>query len=71
MPDRKPVVLMPHNCAVREHTADGVPVGRCWHYAPDSRCPRHGDVRQVQIDYLRTGRLTHDYDLPSQEKRHA
>ncbi len=30
------------NCPVREKTADGAPVGRCWFYMRDGVCPRHG-----------------------------
>lgn len=52
-------VLMPYNCAVREFTADGVSVGRCWHYVGLERtCPRHGDVSVVQDHYAATGELT-------------
>jgi hypothetical protein len=32
------------NCPVRQHTADGVYVGRCWHSTYDGRCHLHGDV---------------------------
>jgi len=36
------------NCPVRERTADGVSVGRCWFYTGESGvCPRHGDVREA------------------------
>jgi hypothetical protein len=31
--------------AIRERTADGVSVGRCWFYLKDGICPRHGDVK--------------------------
>jgi hypothetical protein len=49
------------NCAIREHTADGVSVGRCWHFVGDTgQCPRHGDVRAVQDNYIMTGKLTDD-----------
>lgn len=48
------------NCAIREHTADGVSVGRCWHHVKDGQCPRHGDVRAAQDHYARTGDLTDD-----------
>lgn len=38
----------PRNCAVRERTADGTPVGPCTHYLIDGvRCPRHGVVRRL------------------------
>lgn len=32
-------------CPVRQHTADGAYVGRCWHSTYDSVCPLHGQVR--------------------------
>lgn len=52
------------NCAVREHTADGTNVGRCWHFVGDGgHCPRHGDVSAVQRRYAETGKLTNDFDL--------
>ncbi len=47
-----------HNCAIREQTADGISVGRCWFYAPGDVCSRHGDVSQVQKRYRETGELT-------------
>jgi hypothetical protein len=47
-----------NNCAILEKTADGVPVGRCWHYLTDGQCPRHGDVAAVQKLYVETGQLT-------------
>lgn len=50
-------------CAVRERTADGVSVGRCWFHVVDGKCPRHGDVSEVQAEYARTGRLTDEGDL--------
>lgn len=53
----------PHACAVRERTADGVSVGRCWFNVVDDKCPRHGDVSKVQAEYVRTGRLTDEGDL--------
>ena len=38
--------LNPHNCAVRERTADGVSVGPCTHYlAGGTTCPIHGKVK--------------------------
>ena len=46
------------NCAVRQFTADGRSVGRCWHYVRDGKCPVHDDVRAVQDHYARTGELT-------------
>lgn len=33
---------MPKNCDVIERTGDGAVVGRCYFYAPDGVCPRHG-----------------------------
>ena len=53
----------PTACAVRERTADGVSVGRCWFHVEAGRCPRHGDVSKVQDEYARTGRLTDEGDL--------
>jgi hypothetical protein len=50
-------------CAVRERTADGVSVGRCWFTTEAGVCPRHGDVSKVQAEYARTGRLTDEGDL--------
>lgn len=38
--------LHPNNCAVREYTADGEPVGPCSFYLIDgTHCPRHGLVK--------------------------
>jgi hypothetical protein len=53
----------PTACAVRERTADGVSVGRCYFRTEDGVCPRHGDVSAVQAEYARTGRLTDEGDL--------
>ena len=51
----------PRNCAVRERTADGVSVGRCWFYVGDTDvCPRHGDVSEVMRVYRETGNLGED-----------
>lgn len=53
-------------CAVREHTADGTSVGRCWHFVgrgEKKTCPRHGDVTEVQRRYTETGKLTNDTEL--------
>jgi hypothetical protein len=47
-----------NNCAIREYTADGVAVGRCWFYLRDGVCPRHGDVKDVQERYKASGELT-------------
>lgn len=32
------------SCPVREHTADGAYVGRCYFATYAGECPRHGDV---------------------------
>jgi Pyruvate/2-oxoacid:ferredoxin oxidoreductase delta subunit len=56
--------FMPDNCPVREHTADGRSVGRCWFYCPDGTCPRHGDVREAMQLYRETGKLTNDTEVP-------
>lgn len=54
-------VLMEHNCAVLERTADGVAVGRCmFHVGNADVCPRHGDVSKVQEHYRETGQLSED-----------
>jgi hypothetical protein len=51
-------------CAVRERTADGVSVGRCWFQIDkNGSCPRHGDVRAVQKKYVDSGELTDEGDL--------
>ena len=37
----------PHNCAVKERTGDGVPVGPCCFYLDNgATCPRHGKVKE-------------------------
>jgi hypothetical protein len=59
-----PPPWMPNNCAVREHTADGVSVGRCMFFVKDGVCPRHGDVRKVQEHLITEGTLTNDHELP-------
>jgi hypothetical protein len=56
-------VICPNACAVRERTADGVLVGRCYLHLENGRCPRHGDVTKVQANYRATGRLTDERDL--------
>jgi hypothetical protein len=57
------------NCAVREFTADGICVGRCWAFVGEhGLCPRHGDVSEAQRKYRDTGRLTDDPRW-SREKR--
>ena len=55
--------INPYACAVRERTADGVSVGRCYHHIVNGRCPRHGDVVEVQKLYVETGKLTDERDL--------
>jgi hypothetical protein len=55
--------INPTACAVRERTADGASVGRCWFHVVDGKCPRHGDVTRVQANYLATGRLTDERAL--------
>ena len=56
-------IISPTACAVRERTADGMSVGRCWFAVKDGQCPRHGDVKAVQENYAATGRLTDENDL--------
>lgn len=46
--------------SVRERTADGVSVGRCWYAIKNGKCPRHGDVSAQQLEYERTGELQED-----------
>lgn len=49
------------HCPIIECTADGVSVGRCWHYLADGKtCPRHGDVGVTLLYYLQTGKLTRE-----------
>lgn len=49
------------NCPIREFTADGVPVGRCWFHLPDGKtCPRHGNVGNAVRIFTETGKLTDD-----------
>lgn len=56
------------NCAVVEMTGDGLSVGRCWHYVGKERkCPRHGDVTEVQQTYVDTGNLTRSDELAREE----
>lgn len=55
------MVIDARNCAIREFTADGVSVGRCWYFVGDeNRCPHHGDVTEAQKLYRETGKLTND-----------
>ncbi len=60
MPDSEITHL--HNCPIRERTADGRSVGRCWFYCPDDVCPRHGDVSEALAVYRETGDLTDEND---------
>lgn len=58
------------NCAVRERTSDGTPVGRCWFYVGgDDVCPRHGDVSKAQRHYCMTGELSEDLREEGEEKK--
>lgn len=52
------------NCPIREFTADGAPVGRCFYFLEDGKhCPRHGDV-SVEVEIFNTtGKTTTEYDL--------
>jgi hypothetical protein len=59
----------PTACAVRERTADGVSVGRCYFRTEDGVCQRHGDVSEVQKRYAETGKLTDENDLPPRGSR--
>jgi hypothetical protein len=52
------IPIAPHSCPIRERTADGVSVGRCWHHCPKDVCPRHGDVHSALQRYRETGELT-------------
>jgi len=46
-------------CAIREMTANGDSVGRCYSFVGDKDiCPRHGDVHDVMEHYRKTGKLT-------------
>jgi len=60
------IVMFDQNCAIREFTADGVSVGRCWFYVGyNDYCPRHGDVHKIQEKYRLTGFLTDDPKCPN------
>lgn len=56
--------IAPCNCAVKERTADGVSVGRCWFHTNEEGgrliCPRHGDVTTIQERFKQTGELGED-----------
>jgi len=48
----------PNNCPIRERTADGVSVGRCWFWLGDNEtCPRHGDVSKELEEFKKTSKL--------------
>jgi hypothetical protein len=49
-----------YTCPVREHTADGAPVGRCDHSVYGGYCPRHG----LLAPYLRADGTGDDRDFP-------
>lgn len=52
---------MPNNCPIREVTADGVSVGRCYFHLPDGKtCERHGDVSWEVEHHKKTGLLTRE-----------
>ena len=47
------------NCPIREQTADGTCVGRCWFHLLDGKtCPRHGDVGPEVERFETTGKTT-------------
>ena len=52
-----------NNCAIRQRTADGVSVGRCWHWLKDGICPLHGDVSIAMSRYKLHGTLMDERDL--------
>lgn len=60
-----------NNCPIRERTADGVSVGRCWHYCPKGVCPRHGDVSNELQIYQTTKRLSEDPKNTREERKYA
>ena len=61
--DPKRGVIFTGNCPIRERTADGISVGRCWYHLPDKKtCPRHGDVSAAVEHYKETGELTDEQD---------
>ncbi len=58
-----------NNCPIRERTADGRSVGRCWTYMVDGKtCERHGDVEIEAKYYRETGKLTDENDLEARRK---
>lgn len=60
-------VVAPNNCPIRERTADGFSVGRCWFHCPDDVCPRHGDVSRALKHYRDTGMLSEEPTNESEE----
>lgn len=38
----------PHNCPVREYTADGLNVGACWRYLVQGACEVHGQIYEFE-----------------------
>jgi len=51
------------SCPIRERTADGDAVGRCWYYTGnEGKCPRHGDVSAALTRFNETGELTDEND---------
>ena len=54
-------VIGKNNCPIREITADGESVGRCWFYTGHNEmCPRHGDVSLALAIFRETGKLTRE-----------
>lgn len=54
-------VFQGKNCAIRERTADGVSVDRCFfHLSETDTCPRHGDVKSEMERFRETGELQED-----------
>lgn len=49
-----------NNCPIRERTADGFSVGRCWMKLTNQVCPRHGDVTKAVEVYKQGGGLSED-----------
>ena len=61
------------NCLVRQHTGDGVYVGRCYYSTYNNVCHLHGDVSEwLELDDDIAGGVSienyrawpNDYDLP-------
>jgi hypothetical protein len=51
------------NCPILERTGDDRPVGRCWYYCPNGKCPRHGDVTDALAKYHRGEGCTDERDF--------